>query len=374
MSSSTERQHIVASTRSQIRPSAAGRVTHPPGVSATITPMSPPSFRVQPADEHYLAASRAEAAFWDKPQFFSAEACAGTPRSAPFNAYTNQRLTGDPAVRWFETLQRHGVFRDGLFFGCSAVAHEARILELNPELSCLFMDISPASLERRATELGSRFPGRVSVVPADLNFAALPEAAYDVIISGGTLHHLVNIEHAAYQINRALRPNGWFFLQDYVMEDRLQCSEARKAMFEAMVARGKRRGELPPSTEIHWPAPDAPELSPFEAIRAEDTLAVLEATLERVDVRGSGALTGLLLFLRLSEDDARRFDNPGQHLWHERPHSWRRRLLASLGRQRRPAMSKHFQDEIILLDALCIDSGLLTPFNAFGTFRKRPSP
>jgi SAM-dependent methyltransferase len=333
--------------------------------------MPDPALRVQLNDAAYLKAAEAEAAFWDKPQFFSTEACAATPRGAPFDAYTNKRFTGDPAVPWFETLQRYGTFLDGLFFGCSAISHETRILELNPGLTCTFMDISSASLERRMAELGPRFARRVRTEQADLNFAALPASTYDVIVSSGTLHHLINIEHAAHQMSRALRPGGYLFLQDYVMEDRLQFSSERKAVFEALLSRGKDRGALPHSATAVWPAADDPTLSPFEAIRAEDTIAVLDATLDRVDLRGAGALNALLTFVRFDERDAAKYDSMSQHLWHPRPHSLRRRLSVALGRSRRPAMSRRFQDELLALDAVCIDSELLTPCNAFGVYRRR---
>jgi SAM-dependent methyltransferase len=232
------------------------------------------------------------------------------------------------------------------------------------------MDISAGSLERRQSELAPQFPGRVSVERADLNFAVLPEQAYDVIVSSGTLHHLINIEHAAHQLKRALRPGGHLFVQDYVMEDRLQFSPTRRAIFEVLIARGKARGDLPHSTTVRWPAPDDPELSPFEAIRAEDTLAVLDGTLERISMNGSGALTFLLILLRTDDADARRFDNVGQHMRREAPYSLRRRVRAALGRERRPAMSQRFQKELLLMDSVCIDSDLLTPANVFAVYRR----
>lgn len=333
--------------------------------------MQEPPFRVQPHDPGYTAAAEAEARFWDQPQFFSAEACSGTPGRSPLNRYSNWRLTGDATVRWFETLHHYGSFRAGLFFGCSAIEQEARILELNPTLSCRFMDISEGSLERRQSELARRFPGRVSVERADLNFAVLPEAAYDVIVSSGTLHHLINIERAAHQIKRALRPGGYCFVQDYVMEDRLQFSPTRRALFEALVGRGKARGDLPESTTIRWPEPDAPELSPFEAIRAADTLAVLDGTLQRVSARGAGALTFLLILLRLGDRDALQCDNMGQHMRREKPYSFSRRVRVALGRERRPAMSARFQSELLLLDSVLIDSDVLTPANVFAVYQRR---
>lgn len=333
--------------------------------------MQPPPFRIQPNDPQYLIDAAGEAAFFDKPTPFSTRLAIAFPTEAPFEAYNNSRLTGDPNARWFEVIQHHGPVRRALFYGVMDTEIEARILELNPQMHATFADISEGSLQRRRDEFGARFPGRIETLVADLNFAELPAQQYDAIISMSVLHHLQNIEWVAFQLNRALAPAGHLFLHDYVAENRFLLSDARRAIFEAIVARAKARGDIPQSWTVAWPQQDPWTYSPFEAIRCEDTLDVLAATLEPVAVRTTAALTWLLVLVSLSDEDQHRYETIAQHMFLRHPHSLLRRIAAAAGRRKRPAMSKRFQDELFLLDSLVIDSGLLAPLNAFGIYRKR---
>jgi SAM-dependent methyltransferase len=333
--------------------------------------MPPPTLRVTPDDPEYQRAAREESAFWDKPQLFSAEACERAPREAPLQAYTNERLTGHRARTWPEVVATYRRFERALFFGCSALTYERAILRAQPHLSATFIDISPASLARRDDELGAEFPGRVTTVVADLNFESLPAQRYDLIVSSGTLHHLLNIEHVAYQLNNALTTDGVLFVQDYVGEHKLLFRPEKRALYEAFLQRGVTARDIPRSTYVDWPETSGAPFSPFEAIRSEDTLAVLARELVEVSVRAVGALTMLLVFTKAGADDAGRYEPFGEYPWRRHPYSLRRRLRVAFGRDRRPAMSRRFIDELCFLDALMTDSRLLLPGNAFAIYRKR---
>jgi hypothetical protein len=78
----------------------------------------------------------------------------------------------------------------------------------------------------------------------------------------------------------------------------------------------------------------------------------------------------LLILLRMDGADAQRFDNIGQHMRREKPYALGRRVRAALGRERKPAMSRRFLRELLLLDSVLIDSGVLTPGNAFAVYRR----
>ncbi len=330
-----------------------------------------PAFRVQPSDPQYIADAVAEGVFFDTPQYFTTHLTIALPIDSPLEAHNNTRLTGDPRTRWFETIHPRGPFRRGLFYGVTAQSLEGKILELNPELHLTFLDISQQSLQRRQDDLGVRFPGRVSTAFADLNFAELEENAYDVIVSMSTLHHLQNIEWAAYQINRALAPGGWFFLHDYVGEDRFMWSETRRQLIESLITIGKRRGDVPQSWAVQWPVREPWNYSPFEAIRCEDTLDILRGTLDEVSVATAGGIVSLHPLISMSADDERRWQRLNRFIWKTRPHALWRRMAAKTGRRLRPAMSEQFMHDLLLLDTLALDNDLVLPMNAFGVYRKR---
>ncbi len=45
-------------------------------------------------------------------------------------------------------------------------------------------------------------------------------STYDLIVSSSTLQHLINVEHAAAQMNRVLTPGGYVFPDDLVGDSR----------------------------------------------------------------------------------------------------------------------------------------------------------
>jgi SAM-dependent methyltransferase len=325
--------------------------------------------RVRADDPAYQAALRGEAEFWDQPQFFGAEGAGLVPKDDPIEQHNNRRLTGDPRVRWYETISRAGRFQRGALLGLSAVEQERRIMAANTQLELDFIDASPQSLAARERRLGPMFPGRVSTRVADLNFIELPEGHYDVIISSGALHHVENIEHVAWQISRALADGGYFFLQDYVAEERFQFSETKKRIFEAFLAYEKRRGLLADATRTAFPPLEPWEHSPFEAIRSSDTLDVLSSYLDQVSVRTTGAMTGLVVFVPPAGPPPRGLPLSTRLLRPIASHlPPRARALLPMGVRGR--IDPRFLSDLLLLDDICCDSGIVQPYNAFAVYRK----
>lgn len=56
--------------------------------------------------------------------------------------------------------------------------------------------------------------GTVSYRAADLNTVTLEPNSYDIIITKGTLHHLVGLQHLVEQVHGALKPGGLFWISD----------------------------------------------------------------------------------------------------------------------------------------------------------------
>src|SRR5262249_54010076 len=167
------------------------------------------------------------------------------------------------------TIPRWGRFRRGLLLGASSPRRETRVLEVNPGLHVTLIDLSSGAAERRAAALATRFAGRVEPRTADLNFVDLPAGRYDLIVSSSTIHHVTNLEYLASQIDRALTPDGYFFLEDYVGEPRFGFSERKRRLFEMLYDRdlGRQRGRQP---GVLWH--DTSDLSPFCGVRSEQIL------------------------------------------------------------------------------------------------------
>ena len=315
-------------------------------------------------DEDYLRLVRAEADFWDRhpEEVFPVS---GPPK---LQAYYNERFTGDPRIDWHEIIPRYGQFQRGCALGCGSERVERQILAQNPSLHLTFYDISGEALSRRLSHFQSEFPGRVDIRQEDLNFAVLPENAYDLIVSHSCMHHIVNLEHVAFQANKALTPDGLFFLRDFVAESRLQFCDTKKRVFEAIAYATGPRQAAPYAYD--WPHLVPWDHSPFEAVRSGDTLEVFRSYLEEVELRVAGAICTLFTFARFGPPSP----PLGRRMLLRRPALALTKLRFALARaqlRRRLYKSQQIGDLLIIVDRLVSEAGCLKPALAFAVYRKR---
>lgn len=319
--------------------------------------------RVQPHDAEYAQGVAAEAAFWNKLQMYSLEALEKVLADGPIERYINRRFTGKPNVQWEDTIARHGDFRRGLALGTGAPSLEARILKSNSRLHLTLVDLSEGALERHRNLLSARYPGRVTTCVGDLNFIELEEASYDLIVSSGTIHHVVNLEYLAFQINHALTNDGYFFLQDYVAEPRWRFSEEKRRIFETFVARYMQDNGRPPG--VVWESEDT--LSPFCGVRSDETLSVFEEFLELQEVRTAGALLGPMMRSKCAAAP------PSPARWHPRRIAFvlRARLRRLVRARAERMLDTRFIEDLTLMSDTLEDAGVIRPNTAFAVYRKR---
>ncbi len=314
-------------------------------------------------DEAYLRQANEEAAFFDQPRMMGFDL-----ESPVMDAYLNEVNTGDRDLPWYETIPSYGNFERGCALGAGGTKQRTRILQQNPKLRLTIYDISKESLEKLQRELGSQFPGRVVTKVTDLNFVELPEDSFDLFISSSCLHHLYNLEHVAFQINRSLTLDGYFFLEDYVGESRFQFSEEKKRMFAEAFAKAQRRHHEFRHWRIVWPDLDDWTFSPFEALRSDETLNIFCRYLTEVKVRTAGAIVSLtLLFVRppaalgsprtMKDVLLRRIAS--FRSWFVRDGGTRSEIIARL------------EEQLLPLDRQVSEAGTLTPANGFAVYRKR---
>ena len=313
-------------------------------------------------DEEYGRLIRAEEEFWDRPHIYSLDA-----EIPVIDRFTNERFTGDEKISWVETIRTYGAFRRGCALGTGVLREWLPLLEQNPSLHVTLYDISGESLAKRERELCQRFPGRVSTQQADLNFAELPSEAYDLILSTYCVHHLLNVEHLAFQINRSLTPRGYFFLYDHVGEARLQFVEGKRRLLEALIEEVRPRFSILRSCRFVWPDLSDWEHSPLEAVRSNETLDIFRHYMREEFVRQGSTLLWLLLWLRPEEDRA-----GASH------RSLLGRVARRLGRAGGdgPAdvreVIQQVGPELAPIDRAVTRAGLFLPWDAFAVYRKRP--
>lgn len=331
--------------------------------------------RIRRDDPEYLRQAEAEMKFWHEKHAWGLEAVEQVQAEGPVDFYFNERFTGDKNVPWYETVARRGTFRRGAMLGTSSMIREARILETNPALHMTFFDISEGPLQRRLDLLGKRFPGRVQIQVADLNFVEFQPDQFDLIASSSTIHHVTNLEFLAYQINRGLTPDGVFLLEDYVGERRFQFDDEKKRIYEQVFNRDlARQGNRQPG--LIWL--DTSDLSPFCGVRSADILDVFRSYLQEVEVRTAGALTVALTRSRPAIDETH---SPWiTDDWVLRQPKWRfllgvlrHKLPWLLGRHEsaQSLLDPRFLEELFTVGDVLVDANVLKPGVAFATYRKR---
>ena len=193
-------------------------------------PLPPPEdfFHVKQDDEEYVQMLREEEEFWDG----RIETLLTKTPGPAVQRYVNERLTGDAEKLWYQTIGDEGEFTSGCVFGAGPGQVEEDLLARHPQVQLTIFDISGEALSRLQTRLDERYAGRAETRQQDLNFVDLPTEAYDLAVANSSIHHLVNLEHFAFQVNNSLVPRGRFFMQDVVGESYFQFTEDKKRMFQ----------------------------------------------------------------------------------------------------------------------------------------------
>lgn len=148
--------------------------------------------------------------------------------------HMNRSVSGDERVDQFSWLAaelgRRGQdlpLARALTLGCGKGDLEINVaLKLNMADRHDAYDISPKSIETaraRAAEAG--LSDQLSYAVADVNALELPANTYDIVFCFMSAHHFEALEFVFEQVAYSLKPNGVFFLNEFVGPDRFQWTD-----------------------------------------------------------------------------------------------------------------------------------------------------
>lgn len=103
-----------------------------------------------------------------------------------------------------------------LELGSGSGAMAEQLLERNPDAVLTATDVDP-SMRAAAAERLSRFGKRVEVLNADAAKLPFSDATFNVVLSFGMLHHVIDWETALAEVARVLRPGGIFVGYDVML-------------------------------------------------------------------------------------------------------------------------------------------------------------
>ncbi|MDX1745870.1 MAG: class I SAM-dependent methyltransferase, partial [Halobacteriales archaeon] len=221
-----------------------------------------------------------------------------------FRSRMSEQLRVGPVAK---KLMRDRLAPVGLALACGDMAGEYGFFKRTGITEVDAYDISPGQRDKFYDRV---YDGEIEVnyLIADVNEIQLPENRYDLVYLHHAYHHVEELEHVADQILESLKPDGVLAVVDYVGANFLQRTERQRdlcsAIWRTMPERYRlnQKGQVVSKLRI----PPKESLSPYEAIRAEDIVEVLD---ERFEVEERFFYAGILFplfngFARNYDDDS----------------------------------------------------------------------
>jgi SAM-dependent methyltransferase len=250
----------------------------------------------------------------------------------------NNKVTGGSAVdrfHYFVVKYFHGrtpVDR-ALTLGCGAGEFERGLAQYGFCRRHEAIDVADGAIARAVDLARAAGFTHIRYRIDDLNTIELEPEHYDVIFGISAVHHVAMLERLYEQVARALKPGGYFFLDEYVGPSQFQWTDTQLAVvneqlrimppyLKRSVVNGAESRGLAVRPEVAW----MNESDPSEAIRSAEIVPLLPGYFEVLEQKGWG---GSLLHLLL-EDIAGNFDerNEGSLAYLEELFELEDRLIA----------------------------------------------
>jgi SAM-dependent methyltransferase len=188
-----------------------------------------------------------------------------------------QGITGPNAglMRLMQSRMRLPLDR-AVSVGCGTGLHEIKLIQENIVRSFDLYDISKGSMENgRNYALSIGLGDYCNYSHADA-FETAARPIYDLVFWGSSLHHMPDVDLAVKWSLDALKPGGWFVMNEYIGEDRFQWSLRTMAcvnFFRALLPEAVFRNEKTPGQQYprYLKAPTLADMEndPSEAMDSE---------------------------------------------------------------------------------------------------------
>src|SRR5262245_29480574 len=135
------------------------------------------------------------------------------------------QCSGGQLVGWFDyflnTYVRPRTLGTALNLGCGEGILERELASKGFADAFEGFDLSAACVDRANETVGKEFPA-ARFFRADVNQIVLEPEKYDVALFSHSLHHIERLEYVCDQVRRAVRPDGFVLLQEFIGPSRMQ--------------------------------------------------------------------------------------------------------------------------------------------------------
>ncbi|HZI50465.1 MAG TPA: class I SAM-dependent methyltransferase [Terriglobia bacterium] len=130
---------------------------------------------------------------------------------------------------------------------------------------------------------------------ADANRVRLPSEKYDVVFGVSAIHHIERLEHLFAEVRKALKPGGYFFLDEYIGPSKFQWTDTQLRVMNEQLSllpsEIKRRISDPAEIKSHVERKTVSfmnESDPSEAVRSGEIVPLLERHFKVLEFKGYG--------------------------------------------------------------------------------------
>lgn len=201
--------------------------------------------------------------------------------------YINESLSGSPhgwPLNWFAEWLNGRTFQRALSVGCGSGGLERDLITRGICEEIDAFDGSAESIRIAREEAGRAGMGdQIRYWVGDFNAPRLASNAYDAVFAHHSMHHVAKLEKLYRALLRALKPDGLFYMDEYIGPSRHEWTDenfaTHRAIYDAL-PRSARTVEL-------LPMPIQP-FDPSEAIRSAEIVPELRVGFEIVEKRNYG--------------------------------------------------------------------------------------
>jgi SAM-dependent methyltransferase len=221
--------------------------------------------------------------------------------------------------------------KHGLSIGCGVGNLERSLRRLNVCETIDGVDLSPESIRQAKENAAAEGITGLTYRVEDCERAEWEESSYDAVFFNHALHHIADVDGLLARVNRALRPGGFVYIDDYIGPSRDEWQSSAFADRELAPARDAL-SLIPESMRLGPLYPPLDLTDPSEMIRSDRILPAVRATFDDVRER---PYWGNLLFPLLNVVDGEAMSRP-EHQPLLRTLIDRERDLVNEGRYTRP--------------------------------------
>jgi ubiquinone/menaquinone biosynthesis C-methylase UbiE len=213
--------------------------------------------------------------------------------------YIHPLISGRANIGWLESVSEKyftSPVSTALSLGCGGGGLERHAADLKIAQNFVAYDVSEGAIELAKNLAKKRGLRQLTYRVADLNTLVHPENNYDVVFASQSLHHIESLEFYLDQVERTLKPNGLFIINEFVGPNQFQWTDLQvrhaQLLLETIPERYRQiiQGHGL-KTEIARPSIEfMNQIDPTEAIRSAEIIQQVSMrfeTIEKIDFGGT---------------------------------------------------------------------------------------